>query len=104
MKKLQIPDLQNRINAEEIERARWQDTASFNILHRRKKEFGEASEAMVEYYFVISVTIFNRCNAGKVDNDDHHHNEEEEEDVAVRRMLWLINLLNVFRISVPVGH
>lgn len=42
---------------------------------------------MVEYCFVISVAVFNRCNAGKVDSDDDHHNEEEEEDVAVRRML-----------------
>lgn len=36
---------------------------------------------MVEYCFVISVTVINRCNAGKVDSDDHH-NEKEENVVA----------------------
>jgi hypothetical protein len=82
-----------------LKRAHWQDSESFKISPKRKMELEEASEAAVEYCFVISVTVFNRCDAGKVDDDD-----EEDEDVDVRKMLWLLNLFHVFRISVPIGN
>jgi hypothetical protein len=37
---------------------------------------------MVDYCFVISVTVFNRCNAGKLGDDDDEVDEEEEDVVA----------------------